>query len=184
MHDFIDEHHCYLRLSSEDLEDARFIDPDFPCEARELFEYGAAREGYWTGAKFMTQIERAVQIAEYKYPLAMHTLVWLFDQSSCHRAYAPDALNVANMNVKPGGAQALMRDTIWNGKKQTLIDENGVAKGMKQVLEERGINPSTLLGPDMKIILSNHDDFKNVVERFFLSIKVTRYINFYSKIPL
>ena len=57
-------------------------------EAREVFKYGAARAGYWTGEKFMVQVERAICIAEFKYPLAMHTLGWLFDQSSCHRAYA------------------------------------------------------------------------------------------------
>ena len=110
--DFIDEHNGFLRLSSEELEGARKTDRKFPQEARELFEYGAARAGYWTGEKFMRQIETECKLAEYKYPSSTHTLVWLFDQSSCHKAYAPDALNVNNMNVKPGGAQAVMRDTV------------------------------------------------------------------------
>ena len=170
--DFIDEHNGYLRLSSEELEDARSTDPNFPKEARELFEYGAARAGYWTGEKFMRQIEKASKIAELKYPPAMHSLVWLFDQSSCHRAYAPDSLNVNNMNVRPGGAQAVMRDTVWAGKIQKMVDANGIPKGMKQVLEERGINTATLLGPDMRIILANNDDFKSektIVETYFIS---------------
>ena len=166
--DFIEEHNGYLRISTGELEDARRNDEDFP--GRELFEYGAAREGYWTGEKFMAQIEKATKIAEYKYPPAMHTLVWLFDQSSCHRAYAPDALNVNNMNVKPGGAQAVMRDTVWAGSIQRMVFNNGVAKGMKQVLEERGINTQTLKAPDMRMILSNHEDFrteKTIVEHYF-----------------
>ncbi len=43
--DFIDEHNGFLRLSSEELEGARKTDRKFPQEARELFEYGAARAG-------------------------------------------------------------------------------------------------------------------------------------------
>ena len=88
--DFIDKHSGFLKLSPEELEHARDSDDNFPEEARELFKCGAARVGYWTGEKFMAQVERAVCIAEFKYPPAMHTLVWLFDQSSCHRAYASD----------------------------------------------------------------------------------------------
>ena len=167
--DFIDEHSGYLKLSPEELEDARDSDDNFPEEARELFEYGAARAGYWTGEKFMAQIKRAVCIAEFKYPPAMHTLVWLFDQSSCHRAYASDALNVNNMNVRPGGAQAVMKDTVWAGRVQRMVDENGIPKGMKQILEERGINTATLKGPDMRIILANHNDFrseKTIIESY------------------
>ena len=36
--------------------------------ARELLEYGEARQGYWTSDKFMNQIERAHKIATVKYP--------------------------------------------------------------------------------------------------------------------
>ena len=136
--DFIDEHNGFLRLSLDELEDARTSNLNFLEQAKELFEYGAARDGYWTGTKFMKQMENAVKIAEFKYTPAMHTLVWLFDQSSCHRAYAPDALNSNNMNVKPGGSQAVMRDTVWAGKVQRLVFDDGVPKGMKQVLESSG----------------------------------------------
>lgn len=52
--DFIDEHNGYLRLSTEELEVARASNPTFPEQARELFEYGAARSGYWTVEKFVT----------------------------------------------------------------------------------------------------------------------------------
>ena len=158
--DFIDEHHGFLRLSSEELEDARALDTNFLEQARELFEYGAAREGYWTGEKSMKQIEKASKIAEFKYLPAMHTTIWLFDQSSCHRAYAPDALNANRMNVKPGGVQAVLKDTVWAGKVQKMVFDDGVPKGMKQVLEERGINTQTLKADDMRAILSNHEDFR------------------------
>ena len=57
---------------------------------------------------------------------------------------ADDALDVSKMNVKPGGKQRIMRDTIWNGKvwKMYFTERNGkkVAKGLKMVLEERGVS--------------------------------------------
>jgi hypothetical protein len=36
---------------------------------------------------------------------------FFFDQSSAHGAYAPDALNAKEMNVKPGGKQWAMHPT-------------------------------------------------------------------------
>ena len=77
----------------------------------------------------MTNIKVAAQIAEFKYPSDKHTIVWLFDQSSCHRTFAEDALNTKVMNVRPGGV-----DTMWVGKVQRTIFDDGTPKGMKQVL--------------------------------------------------
>ena len=55
-----------------------------------------------------------------------------------------DALDVNKMNVKPGGKQRIMRDTTWNGKVWKMYyaarDGSKVAKGMKIVLEERGVS--------------------------------------------
>lgn len=168
--DFVEEYGGYLRLSESELDETARIDPEFPYEARQLLEYGAEREGYWTSEKFMRQIERAVQIAEFKFDPATHTIVWMFDQSSCHKAYASDALIASKMNVHPGGSQPLMRDTVWAGKVQRMVFNVGnVAKGMKKVLEEWGINTATLRADDMRKILSNHDDFKNektILERY------------------
>ena len=50
----------------------------------------------------MLQMKKAVQIAEFKYNPSTHTIIWLFDQSSCHKAYTPYALNASKMNVNPG----------------------------------------------------------------------------------
>ena len=170
--DFVEEHGGYLHLSEDELDAAAEIDPEFPYEARQLLEYGAEREGYWTSEKFMLQMKKAVQIAEFKYNPSTHTIIWLFDQSSCHKAYAPDALNANKMNVNPGGVQPLMRDTVWVGRVQRMVFNVGnVAKGMRKVLEERGINTTTLRADDMRKILSNHDDFRNektLLERFLI----------------
>ena len=51
--DFVEEHGGYLRLSENELDAAAQIDPEFPYEARQLLEYEAEREGYWTSEKFM-----------------------------------------------------------------------------------------------------------------------------------
>ncbi len=51
-----------------------------------------------------------------------------------------DALNVDRMNVKDGGKQPFMRDTVWDGKCQRMVTAQGLQKGMKTVLEERGVD--------------------------------------------
>ena len=169
MSDFIEQHSGFLRLTDSEHDVAKEMDPEFPVTARVLLEYGAERQGYWTSEKFMENIESAARIAEFKYPGDTHTIVWLFDHSSCHRAFAEDALNAKVMNVKPGVAQPRMRDTIWAGKVQKMVFDDGTPKGMKRVLEERGINTSRMLADDMRIVLSFHDDFRNeetIVEHY------------------
>lgn len=42
-----------------------------------------------------------------------------------------------------------------------MVFDSGIAKGMKQVLEERGINTTTLVADDMRTILKNHADFQS-----------------------
>ena len=51
-----------------------------------------------------------------------------------------DALNADRMNVKDGGKQPFMKDTTWNGVLQKMTRGDGVQKGMKTVLEERGVD--------------------------------------------
>lgn len=54
-----------------------------------------------------------------------------------------------------------MRDTVWNGQVQKLNFALGIPKGLKIVLEERGINTRTLNRSEMIAILEQHHDFKN-----------------------
>ena len=160
--DFIDERNGYLCLTTEEFEEAVKQDITVTQSSRRTLEYGESREGYWSSDKFMVQMEVAVKIANIRYPKTDGwNVVWVFDHSSCHTAMAHDALDVAKMNVKPGGKQAVMRDTMWAGKPQKMTFALGVPKGMKQVLEERGINTITLKADQMRQILAAHDDFKN-----------------------
>ena len=64
----------------------------------------------------------------------------MFDNAPCHRKIDDQALNVEKMNVRPGGKQAVMRDTIWNSTVQSMVLPDGTPKGLKLVLEERGVD--------------------------------------------
>lgn len=159
---FIDEHNGFLAFNDEEYERAKAIDPNFKKYAREFLEYGESKEGYWTRDKFVAQMERAIKISEFKYPKKdgwRH--VWLFDHSSCHAAMADDALDVDYMNVKPGGKQRVMHDTRWCGMEQKMVFSDGTPKGMKAVLQERGIDTTGLVADKMREILKKHSDFRD-----------------------
>ena len=107
--DFIDEHNGYLRLTDEKYEQSKQAYPGLKKYARSYLEYGENKEGYWTSERFMAQIVVVAKIAEIKYPRDQgYRLMWIFDHSSCHGAYAEDALNALKMNMKPGGKQPAM----------------------------------------------------------------------------
>lgn len=113
--DFVTEHNGLLKLSDDEFKKAQETNPSVTQSAVEIIKYGAAGDGYWNNERFLRQVKKAITIAEIKYPSDKFTLVWLFDQSSGHCAYREEALNVNKMNIKPGGAQPVMRDTTWQG---------------------------------------------------------------------
>ena len=47
-------------------------------------------------------MQKVAKIKNFKYPEERFDVVWIFDQSSNHRAYAKDALLAHKMNVHPG----------------------------------------------------------------------------------
>lgn len=170
--DFIGERDGYLSLTEDEYKAAKEVDPSIRRYARQQLEYGEGKEGYWTSERFMGQIKQAVKIAEVKYPKADGwRIVWLFDHSSCHTAMPTDALDASKMNVNPGGKQRVMRDGWWDGKPQKMNYALGVPKGMRVVLEERGINTQLMTADRMREILSGHPDFlneKSLIERFLV----------------
>ena len=177
--DFITEKDGYLRLTEEEYQVAKEKNPGIRKAARQLLEYGESREGYWTSEKFMKQIQIAVEIAEAKYPKEQgYRLFWIFDQSSCHTAYAEDALNANKMNARPGGQQPLMHDTMWKGKLQSLTKQiivrghpQRIAKGLIEVLTERGCYNRKMKLEDMRKEIASHPDFINE------KTKLEHYIN-------
>ena len=160
--DFIDEYSGFLAFTDEEYERAKTMNPSAKKYSRAFLEYGENREVYWTRDKFMEQMKLAVDMAEFKYPSAdgwRHA--WVFNHSSCHAAMADDALDANKMNVNPGGKQRKMRDTVWDGRVQKMNFQIGVPKGMRRVLQERGVDTSGMGGDQMRKTLAEMDDFKN-----------------------
>ena len=88
-------------------------------------------DGYWTSDKFIEQIKYCVDIAECKYPKSEgYKVVWVFDHSSGLGAYSKDALNASQMNVKPGGKQPVICNTVWQGKEQRMVFNICIPKGL------------------------------------------------------
>ena len=54
-----------------------------------------------------------------------------------------------------------MRDTTWNGALQTMVRVDGKAKGMKMILEERGVDTKNMRAEDMRKKFKTCLDFKN-----------------------
>ncbi len=107
------------------------------------------------------QVDEALQIFEQKYPNAQ--ALFLFDNAPSHKKYADDMLNADRMNVRPGGKQPVMRDTVYNGQVQSMALPDGQRKGMKLVLEERGVNTKGMNATKMREELNKLDDFRNKI---------------------
>ena len=136
------------KLTDAEFERARERSPDLIQSARQLPEYGAEKEGYWTGDRFMKQVENAANIVDIKYDKDNYTVVWLFDQSSCHRKFGEKALLAKNILVKDGQGG-------WGqcGKRtKKIVTGECVAKGLRSILQERGINTSKMRADDMRVV--------------------------------
>jgi hypothetical protein len=91
------------------------------------------KDGFFNSDVFLEQVDTAVHIFERNF-LALLAFFFLITLQVSHRKYPPDGLNPANMNVYPGGKQAIMRDTVWDGKTQKMVLPEVTAKGMKLVV--------------------------------------------------
>ncbi|CAG8658094.1 6668_t:CDS:1, partial [Paraglomus occultum] len=80
-------------------------------EARVCLKPGANEEGYWTAAHLIEQAKhKAIPTFEALFPNCVAEFV--FDNSSNHTAFAPDALVAKRMNTGSGGNTPKMRDTF------------------------------------------------------------------------
>ena len=82
------------------------------------------------------------------------------DNAPIHCKSSDDALNVQHMNVRPGGKQPKMRETVFNGEVQQMVLPDGRPKGMKMVLQERGVDTKGMMNAQkMRETLSKYLDF-------------------------
>ena len=128
--DFIDEHNGYLRLTDEEFIQAVDKVDGLQKEARAFLEYGknmkniGLQKSFYPSWKLLSKLLTSNNPKEKGYRVC-----FVFDHSSCHGTFAEDALDASKMNLKPGGKQPRMHDTIWNGKVQKMVFADGTPKG-------------------------------------------------------
>ncbi|PLW22371.1 hypothetical protein PCASD_15904 [Puccinia coronata f. sp. avenae] len=125
-------------------------------DAAEVIYPGANGDKWWDMAQLCSQVSnKAIPIFEALHPDTQ--AVFIFDCSSAHGAFAPLALRVQNMNLNPGGKQAVLRDTVipsddpripphLHGRVQKFSynpshpdpTRAGKPKGVQAILQERG----------------------------------------------
>ena len=75
---------------------------------------GAGKDDYWKGPDTQEQAKRHIAEFETRFDPKTHTCVDIYDNSSGHDCKAVDALNVAAMNILPGGKNYyIMRDGFY-----------------------------------------------------------------------
>ncbi|GES93332.1 hypothetical protein RCL_jg21131.t1 [Rhizophagus clarus] len=134
--EFLSEECGRLKLNAQQIQE----NPSIPKEARAYLQPGKDREGFWTSEHLIDQVKtKTIPIFETLFPNCI--ALFAFDNSSNHAAFKSDALVASRMNLKPGGKQPKMRNTIFgpSNQHQSMVNENGEPKGIKQVLIERGL---------------------------------------------
>lgn len=158
-----------LRLLDGELEDARKRFPNIQAETRFLLKIGKSADGYMNNDQFVKVVENALLVAQYKFPRdKAHEVLWFFDQSGVHVRFADDALNVSKMNLNPGGKQPEMHDSYYqtaDGEviQQSMVDNTGVPKGVKQILQERGLWKSAMHLAEARSVLQLQPDFRGEI---------------------
>ncbi|KAJ7865839.1 hypothetical protein B0H13DRAFT_2352779 [Mycena leptocephala] len=129
-------------------------------DAGEELEYGKSYEGYWDGTKFIVQLKNKIIPAFEAAHGPGYQMLLMVDHSKGHRMYRLDAPLVSRMNLNPGGKQALMCDGWWMDRNvrrvQKMVfpadhpEHPGQPKGMKVILQERGLWPQGKLVKECK----------------------------------
>eukprot|EP01084_Bolivina_argentea_P281874 482374_1 len=175
---------------------------DFICEYDGFLRHGEERAriihkiGTGTGKHYFScdllleQTEKAVDIHYKKFNCVTEEdkrLVvpfFSFDNAGIHTEMPADALTVKHMNINPGGKQARMKDGWFirrvrrGGKlrpkkiKQSMINDDDKPKGVRQVLQERGIDTKGIYGDELREILSKYPDFVEDAKNSRLMLKL------------
>lgn len=122
-------------------------------KARLMLEHQS--DGYFNNDMLLNQVDRTINIFESKYPDAQG--IFIFDHAPSHKKQPEDALNVERMNVKDGGKQPVFKDTEWNGHTQKMVTSQGIPKGMRTVLEERGVDTRGMNAAKLREVLGKYE---------------------------
>ena len=157
MSDFVNEVNGRLVLRGEDGE--------IKMDARKIIYPGSNGDAWWDHEQLLTQVKHAIEVFEAAHPNCV--ALFIFDQSSAHASLGPDALRAFEMNKSNGGKQRRQHDTVipesnpvaeHRGKVQTMTTEEGEAKGLQQVLEERGFDVSGMRSKCKPVCPWENDD--------------------------
>ncbi|POW23227.1 hypothetical protein PSHT_00407 [Puccinia striiformis] len=151
--DFILETTGRLKLSEEQSQGTTIESGD----AATIIYPGSTGDKWWDMEQLCHQVStKAIPIFEVLHPNLQ--AVFVFDCSSAHGAFSKTALRVQNMNLKPGGKQSWLRDSVTPsddplipdhlcGLPQTFCYDSthpdpqlaGKPKGIQAILQERGL---------------------------------------------
>jgi hypothetical protein len=112
--------------------------------------------------------EKAIPIFRSLHPGCDGT--FMFDNSQNHHAIVSDTLSVSKMHLSDGGRNARIMRSGWfidcDGERveQSMVTQNGLSKGLKRVLMERGLYIPGLSVQGAKSLLKPQPDLKKQME--------------------
>ena len=126
---------------------------------------GASDDGWWKSEDLLKQLEKDVLPAfEDLHPDCAG--IFAFDNSMNHKKMPSDGLDVSHINLSDGGknARSIIRDgwfSLDNGVvSQPMLTSEGVQKGIRTILEERGLWVDSMRLDDARAVLSQQPDFQ------------------------
>lgn len=134
---FTSEEKGIVRLTDDEWAQAKLTNPDIAQDSTVKMKIGSKystkstgdkllgleHDGWWNNELMLEQTKRMIPIFEAQHPGKQG--LFLFDNSTGHNAFSPDALLAHKMNYNPSGKQPKLRDTTWNGRRQSMQFEEG-----------------------------------------------------------
>ncbi|CAB1107932.1 unnamed protein product [Ectocarpus sp. CCAP 1310/34] len=109
--------HSLERVLSELNIDCKESGPEYNLarSARIILRVGKNLDGYWDSNRLCVQLEAIFAAFEISREPGRQMLA-VFDNSTGHNAYSPDALRAQNIRASPGGEQIPPRNFEYNGR--------------------------------------------------------------------
>ena len=135
-------------------------------ETLKIIKPGKNADGYWTNKDLVQQTKVAQVLFKILHPGCV--AVNAFDNSQNHNAMAPDALVASRLNLSDGGAHVPQLRDGWFIKDGVRIIQpmqfdfpgGRIQKGVRRILQERGLWPSRGLSlKDARALLAEQADF-------------------------
>jgi hypothetical protein len=158
-----------LRMSKEQFDAAVAEGYDGPQDSTEFLEFG--KGNWWTGDSQVEQVKKSVlPLVKWLFPADKFEVFVVYDHSTCHSCYAPDALKAERMKASDGGKKKPRppnmsklewsnmpeADTVWALHETTY--ESNAADGskvqLKQAMHVGGDGPPK----GMKTVLAERGD--------------------------